>query len=425
MTAASISINMGGAAFHPYNESRFVCEHIVQTIVNRALGSVESQQRERIRSLSSPLTPVNEIVFPESSKGLMVKLRELSISNREFPITEHQKREIHQEVNNLMRGASDLDLLLLMKIIAQNTTSISLEMFVIVLQQLKLQHPELNEYLLGKDPILTVKSVDKLIEIFENQFGFEKGIITTQSEQDIPELINENMQSLEDCVKGWIVYNPDPEDPHLVSLFFQKKENQCSVFICNSVGHNIHFYAFQPLILKTIIEKAYKFPDFLNLKIYSYKCTRQNDGVSCPVFSLLDLKNIYEGSQKGRDIFEFLQSNGNPKNIMPKIQDDSDLQLYEVDKLPPDMMKATQSYNQLKFYRIASPTFNHIPVSFIRMSPAGKMLHVIQDEDLLERKLQCYQCVVASDGTRRNKYIERKRLDWIVLVISNLFSSEQ
>ena len=59
-----------------------------------------------------------------------------------------------------------------------------------------------------------------------------------------------------------------------------------------------------PLALKKIIEKLnFKSQLFDKLEIYSYNKKRQNDGMSCSVFSLLDLKNLYERKIKTRSRF--------------------------------------------------------------------------------------------------------------------------
>ncbi len=422
MTVNQVSLGGAVSAFRAYEDHRSICSGIVQEIVKYALDQI-AQTRRVIRSLSSPLALLSDIQFNEALRGLMNELKHLSLLNKEQPISKDKKQEMVKRIKAFIINANDSDLLLLMKLIAQNITAISLELFVEVLNKLKTRHPQLNEYIIGWDPILTPKAINNLISIFENQFGFEKGILSTQSIEDVPILITEILNAYQDGIKACIAYNPDEKDPHLVPVFIQKKENKTKVFICNSLGHDIHLPLFQPLVLKKIIEKSYKFTDLDNLQIFSYKPVRQNDSVSCPIFALLDLKNIYEGLKEGRDIFEFLQSNGNPKNIMPEIQDDSDLKIYEVDQLPPDMMKVTQSYTRLRSYSMKSSTFTHSPPSFDRISPVGLRCRILQDEEQLNKKITDYKCI-ASDGTPRNKYIERKRLNWIVLLISRFLQSD-
>ena len=226
-------------------------------------------------------------------------------------------------------------------------------------------------------------------------------------------------------MKGFVITNP-PDDPHLSPIFILKTGSTVQILSSDSKGHEISSKARVYDMCKAleIIKNKFCFKEkyFENLEIFSCKLQRQKDIVSCPIFSILDLKNLVERHREDGDtIFDFFKSCTSTRLIMHEMMDDSDLKLSEIGLLPPEMMKVTQSYSDLKTYASHSPelTGGRSP-TFIRKSPEGAQVFSTQTMDVLNASVMRAKCM-SPRSHPISKYVDKKRWGFIITILESHF----
>ncbi len=435
----------GGGLFRPIEHAeralyKFLVREdfdtIVRAVVEKAIYRSEAPlESPPLSGLRSPVpfrvTPVNFAETEENWQSLFALLKSISYGNTHKPIPRNLKKRVREEIITILSSGVNLqENLFLLWLLSQTISTDTLDHFVFVLNKIKTKYPKLNEYLISWDPIITPKGIANILKFFEDEYNFQENILSCKSANEIPALIKTYLEAEDETpfVKGFITYNPNPEDPHVVPIFIKKDEGKVKIFVINSLGHEITTSKREmPLVLRRLFEKfSHRSEYFDKLEIYSYKPVRQNDGSSCSIFSVLDLKNLYESHLDGFDIFKhFLEKEdrSNKRFITNLFMDDIEvgncLNLFEVDRLPPSMMKVTQSFRKLNLYRVASPAFSiHMP-AFLRIDARGEKRRVIQSIQTLNKAVD--------DSTKMNrlsqkinKYVERKRLELIVIMLSRI-----
>ncbi len=334
--------------------------------------------------------------------------------------------EINQLITHISSTSSLNEQIALLKLLENFTFFYTSKFFSVVLNEIATLHPEIREYFSLENPIITPKGISRILHHFESEYKFSRDCLSCQNVSDLPRLLEEILRSEESYImKGFVIANP-PEDPHLTPIFILKTGEKVNVFSSDSKGHEIssekHIWDMCEA-LKILIKTFRGRSDYFeNLKIYSCKLQRQRDGVSCPIFSTLDLKTLVERHTSTEEtIFEFFERYSEPKFIMHEIMDDSDLPLFEIDLLPPELMKVTQSYTALATYTAHSPKLEGgMTPCFIRKSPDGSPVFQFQTMEVLQRAVLSSKCI-SPVSRPESKYVDRKRWSFIIQILESHF----
>jgi hypothetical protein len=330
--------------------------------------------------------------------------------NQHHPLPQPLVDKIQSLVLPILAANRTRDILYLTSLLSSHNFFYTKDWFHQALDRLIASFPHLNPYFSGRDHILTPESTKILLSHFEKTYGFEPNILSCEPLENLFSLI-ENFLSSEPstAIKGWILYKKDHD--HLTPVFVKKEKNSLQILITNSQGLVQNGFVFDEC-------KKLSFPQFHTF-LYTCSSARQRDGSSCPVFSLLDLKNLLEAYHDGKDIFSFLSS----QPLKELLSQDPSMKVFSFSTLPPYMMKVTQSIKQLTSYYRASPDLfsGHSPV-FIRRSPTQEVLQTLQTLDLLKTCVETNSFINPS-GDVLNKYIERKYLQCVQIILSAVMPS--
>lgn len=312
-------------------------------------------------------------------KAIEQKLSLLSLRNQKEPILEAELKVIETDIDDYLFSASIEDIVELLQILSKNLNCYSLKFFKDALEELlsKSSCAHLSKYLILENLKLTPLGVSELLKFFEIKYSFPIDCIICLGHKELLKLIEE-IATLpnDDLTRGFIVYDSSGDDFHFSPVFLQKKGGKIRILITDSMGQD--YYVFKDgktegcLVFREIVhflnENAYRFS--FPFEIYTLKSLRQRDKGSCSLFSLLDIKNIFQRKDV-RDIFEFINVNGQSNPILKDFN--PRLQVFEFIYLPPDMMRETQSLSQLSEYERKSPAFRAFsPLAFIDASQAEK-----------------------------------------------------
>ncbi len=352
--------------------------------------------------------------------------------NREEPTPIEMLKEINSLITPFCKETEDTNLILILKMLSNSIFSESTQLFVKVLTRILTVHPDLHPYFseTDEDPIITPLGVGKILTFFESDYGFPKGALSSKTIEELPKILDEIILSLDDkIVKGFVISNPPIDlDPHLTPLFIVKNGTRVNIFISDSRGHNPACRSEKPYLcesLKTLIQYCEDHPQYWDkLSVYSYIGIRQRDYVSCPVFSIFDLKALLERYLcEAEDIFDFFKRISSPKSISSEVSSISELPIFEVDTLPPEMMKITQSYSQIRDYCSKSPSFEDskvMPVCLMRRSDSGTPYLVFPSTSLLERESLSYRSISQASDSFQNRYADHKRFSLITRIITHV-----
>ncbi len=313
-----------------------------------------------------------------------------------------------------------------------------------MLKELRKIAPEINRYFTDiefkevKDegPVLSAEGIRMLLRAEEGAFGHPAGMLSVADVSALPDLIEGMMNefSSSDMVQGWVVRNDlFRSDHHIVPVFAVKVKGKTHVFILDSLGHDVSSSLQErqlSFVLEDLIQHFRKKPSIdQRLALYSYKNKRQHaTSLDCVAFSLLDLKNLAERHIRGADnlviFFEKQSSEHQPRSITSVLTKGSVLPIFEIDILPPELMKVTQSKKQLAAYEINSPALNtsSVPV-FQRFNASGQIQQ--SPQTLEELKIKVSENERVSDERAQNLYVTRKRLAQTVHVIARHYFEKE
>ncbi len=199
----------------------------------------------------------------------------------------------------------------------------------------------------------------------------------------------------------------------------------------DSRGHN-----FDEEIAAKYMSEAFKaIVNFLELnpeisekvEVYSFKNKRQNDFVSCPIFSIHDLKTLSNMDERSDEtIFDFISSFSEPVRISENVSLASYLNIFEVGMLTPEMMKPTQSYTQIREYIKQSPRLERpmTPALSFRFSPSeSPFLEMPKSARMLEECTTTYRCRTPKKAGFENRYADYKRFTYITKIVRYLLDA--
>lgn len=326
------------------------------------------------------------------------------------------------------------DLLLLLKLLASHLVPGVERAFYYVLNELCEEVPAINEYMRkvsgqsGEGPVLTPKGVQKILEFFETTYDFAKGVLSTQPVSRLPFLVEEMTASYKEGeFRGWAVYCDNFEaEKHIVPVFAICHGGKVHVFVTDSLGHNVNEREPRFTLLSPALNILRSRSAHLGnrIELYSYQHKRQNGQVECAVFSILDLKCLYEMHVKkeGQSILEFCLSQSEP--FRPKVvtremlRNRYDLPFNELSALPPSMMKSVQSLTQFrKLEALYAEYLDGYDAS--RFDCYGETHKQMQDKTNLFEKVRS-STFKNLEGYEQNYYATKKRFSYIVYLITSI-----
>jgi len=383
---------------------------------------------------------------------------------------------LNQKINDLINEGHPKPLLMTLKFLSDYPFGEINTFFTKTLRALQNSIPHIvgETYIRedNEDPargqIVTPQSVQKLFTFFEQHFNIPKGLLTCQKLSVLPSLVNQMVKDMrEGEFKGWAVSNDISDfDLHMVPFFSIVQNGKVNVFIFDSIGHTSGEKFFPELedISCGFRELLMRNPNLQEwqdkVAIYSYAQRRQNDVRGCWAFVVQDLRDLVEMhlDPQAHSIVDFyspemqrldsptssmgsictnaeemlcLSSPNSPplrKDITPYLQPNNAIELYEVNSLPPAMMKVTQSLSKINRYcqesRILLEETAFKPHSAMRPSPNGEMIPVLQNLPNLESIIS-QNTIFNSDGNKQqNVYAGRMRFTYIVYLITSLWEEQ-
>lgn len=319
--------------------------------------------------------------------------------------------EITQRVDEILQSADSSDLLELWDLLLQHHYYDTKGFIGKILAKLKSEYSGIEAYIKGdRDPIMTPRAVQIILDCYHSNYKWEKDMISCHVIKCIPSLMDEMAMLPNDSYRGWIIQTSASD--HLTPVFVHKKEGKIQVLITDSRG-----ITGQKKVLEVF---QYLFHDREDIEIWTYKLNRQIDGISCPVFSILDLVNIFRSDPHMRDIFEFFRRYIPEADWADQSRPRAKLRVFGIDLLPPEMMKVTQSRRKLEQYTRSSPSFTKGPIPvFSRTSPDRIEFQTVETLERTVDKKTCYN----PSGYPLNKYVEKKHFRFLHIVLRALLEA--
>jgi hypothetical protein len=360
-------------------------------------------------------------------ENLLAEAKRLSRESLRTSIRDEIKMKIDQL---LYLDPKNDDLLILLNLLSKNVFSDTNYFFTRILIKILKENPALNEFFIeaDEDPIISIQGMALLINIFETEFSLERDKISTTFTTNLESLIRgfftEDSRSIS---KGYIVAAPpDFFDPHLSPIYFSKRGEKLKILITDSRGHNFDLEKAPKYLCETfkavlaILESDKELSS--RVELYSYKNKRQNDSVTCPIFSYLDLKTMIDMEFMEEDnIFDFIERTSSKEKLSCPLSISEELEVYEFGLLPSEMMKPTQSYTLIRSYIEKSPSLDASvsPSSQFKFSTAGSpFLSTPESFETLEETTTTYRCATPKKSGFENKYADSKRYAFITKIVS-------
>jgi hypothetical protein len=401
----------------------------------------EALTPERVNTLIRPLPlspsrityPAQRPIWFDSAHRLMDRL---SRYNQENPLSFADTYLIDEMVDYVIARQNWVESLMLLKLLAEFIVCDSKKWFFRVLASLrKLKRDDIDRFFedipsddQAEGPSLSPAGIDLLFRFFETKLDCPEGILSCQNLSDLPGLIRRQFDAGSNQIQGWVIHNDsDDFDHHVVPVFAINQYGKTHVFIFDSLGHTIS--ADENVIsasLLSLIDHFQSGDEKNRLVIYSYKIQRQNSEIGCATFSAHDLKNLCERHRHRKSIVDFYASQD--PDHMPRLVNEflrvvPELPVYEIVALPPEMMKVTQSFRQLRAYRESPPILSSTPPRFSRFTCSGSVRERVQDFGALDESVEKVERI-APDGNSLNLYVDQKRLEDIVCLISFYFDGK-
>ncbi len=436
---------------------------IVQNLANTTLSqnsqtltttTLQNQTKKEPHSPNKEFKAAIQPLHPSPSKDPELKqkpewhppvhrfLKLLAQRNQEEPITASDIHQVRTWAHQVIASRNPDAMMMFLKLLSQYTFLGAKQIFFEVLKELRKATPEINQYFkdipfdeADEGPVLSSLGIRQIIRMQEGSFGYPVGLLRQAGVTEISGLINEMIHSpLQDMIQGWLVENDRfREDPHNVPVLALKVKGKTHVFIFDSLGHNLSTSPKErqlSIVLEDLIETYRDKSIQQQPVVYSYKSKRQHGHtLDCVTFSLLDLKNLIERHLRGADnlvtFFEKQEHKNQPRSITSILANGSSLPIFEIDILPPELMKVTQSQKQIQAYVKNSPALDtsSVPV-FQRFTPFGEIQESPQTLPELANKVSENERVT-SDEKAMNLYIEKKRLSQMVYVLAFHFKEKK
>jgi hypothetical protein len=220
------------------------------------------------------------------------------------------------------------------------------------------------------------------------------------------------LADVDSITKRFVVSRSEsPDDPHLFPLFLYKDKETISLIMTDSRGCTSDPFPIEYL--------SKHLPD-TPLQIYAYPIKRQHDWFSCPVYSILDIMNEIELAMSGS--FCLL------KHVKDAAAKDPGLSkgkhdVYFIDRLPPSMMKVTQSFTAIEAHRTKTPSPEAVQPSFQRLSPDGIVEFREQSNGSLQAAVDTYT-FFSNSGDKENHYVQHKWLTFVKIILASTFPEE-
>ena len=386
-----------------------------------------------------PFTP-SRVTYPkqqfdwwDDTHHLLFRMGE---ANQEGIVSKDDVRQITAIAENLMGKGNPIELLMFMNLLSNFIFFDTKVIFFKVLARLRVLEPEINQFF-GKidvevpedGPGLTPLAIDSMFRFFEDEFGYKPSLLSCQPVSKLPELVETMIASDIDHLRGWAIHNDEMEDdPHIVPVFSIRIDGITHVFIFDSLGHDISSGRVSASLEKLGDYFGKKDPGG-KLAIYSYKIKRQHSPYGCATFSILDVKNLLERhSGDVGTIVDFYTKQADehkPHRVIYRLKDGTEFPIYEIDILPPEMMKVTQSVRQINAYKSGPPTLSpELMPTFSRYTSSGTIQNELQDIPALDRSVSEISRT-APDEKTRNLYVEQKRFAHIVYLLARYFKTEE
>jgi hypothetical protein len=396
---------------------------------------------ERYKTIKNPLPRAPEEMAYRQTRDPCLDVAHRALVtmadvNQKSPLPPSEMQPVKQIAQDLTVHRNQKDILMFMKTLSEFVVYETKGIFFGALKDLIQLCPELN-YLFLKtethDPIegpsLKPFAINDLCHFYEEEFHFSPGVLSCQPISKLTKLVSEFIRSDTSTMRGFVIHNDyDPFDGHVVPVFIIKYQGMNHLFIFDSRGHTVSNFPNETVVSRTLDELLEYFyeesEESKKISLYSYQIQRQFSEVGCATFSLLDLKNLYERHAGGFEhIVDFYRSQKEayrPKSLNDRI--DSSVPIYELNVLPPEMMKATQSRSQICHYQDRPPTLNpELTPVFLRSLPAGETCKKVQDLMNLRSAVNDSVRVSPTADRTRNLYVEKKRFSDIVILICRHF----
>ncbi len=449
--AAAPNITNPGAGNHTVKcecvKTQSAAEQLQEIVQNLANTTITQNQIKK-----EPLTPKKEYkttiqpLHPSPSKDPYAKpewhaevhrfLKKLAERNQEEPIVASDIQQVRTWALKIMASENPDEMRMFLKLLSQYYFLGAKQIFFELLKKLRKVTPEINQYFkdipfdeADEGPVLSTVGINQILRMQETDFGYPVRMLAAAGVTELSGLIEGIIHSpSQDMIQGWIVENDlFLEDPHLVPVLALKVKGKTHVFILDSLGHNLFSSPTErqlSFVLEDLIQSFRKSNSIdQQLALYSYKNKRQHAfSLDCGTFSLLDLKNLIERHLRGADdllTFYAKQDQKNqPRSITSILANGSSLPIFEIDILPPELMKVTQSKKQIQAYIENSPALDtsSMPV-FQRFTPSGQIQQSPQTLPELTTKISENERI-RSDERAMNLYVDRKRLAQIVYVLA-------
>ena len=399
---------------------------------------------QRVNTLIRPLPPSpSRLVYhpkrPDWWDNAHRLLRDLALRNQENPLGQRDLVEVYRLTDLLIANRNPVELLMFMKLLSEFIVYDSKKLFFKVLVALRNLRPEINQFFfdidtddLSEGPSLSPMAINEMFRFYEEEFHYPVGMFSYQNLSALRGFVDQIIESDSDQIRGCILHNDlQSDDPHVVPLFALKRNGITHLFIFDSLGHSISSVQDKTQIsaaLKFLIESYQNRSDLRGkLELYSYKNKRQNSEVGCVTFSLLDLKNLCERHiHQGVNIIDFYFSQEQehlPRCVNHDLQIGSDVAVYEIDTLPPEMMKVTQSVKKFDYYQQHPPVLSPPIPQFIRYAHGEGTVDTFQDLKALHKSVD--QVIrTTPEGNVVNFYVEQKRFTDIVYLMTRYFNSD-
>jgi len=442
-------------------------QEIVQNLANTTLsrnsqGQIKTTTTTQIQTKKDPHTPNKAFKAeiqplhssPSHDPNLELKpvwhadvhrlLNQLARRNQEVPILAPDIQQVRTWAHEVMASKNPDDMRMFLKLLSQYYFLGAKQIAFEVLKTLRKVTPEINQYFkdipkeylkdlsfdeASEGPVLSTLGIRHILRMQEGAFGYPTGMLGIAGVTELPSLIDDIMQSpSQDMIQGWVVENDlFRQDHHIVPVLALKVKGKTHIFIFDSLGHNLSDDPNErqlSFVLEDLIQSYRKQKSIEEqLALYSYKNKRQHAlSLDCVTFSLLDLKNLIERHVRGADDLLTFYAKQDPKNqprsITSILAKGSSLPIFEIDILPPELMKVTQSKKQIQAYVENSPALNSssVPV-FQRFTPLGQILESPQTLPALTTKVSENERV-RSDEKAMNLYVDRQRIAHIVYVLA-------
>ncbi len=349
--------------------------------------------------------------------------------NRSRPLEKEEIEEIQEIAERITFQKDPIVQLGFLKLLSEFIFFDAKRIFFEVLGGMIDQFPEIEPYfkdlpLKRKEIVFTPKGIEKLLFILTKNYKLPLGALSLLPHQDLPFEIEQIIESKkENIVHGWILYDP-AECYHYTAAFAYKKNGMTHLYIFDSLGHSIKRYDITSFDLDSFNDHFLCREELIEkVKIYSYKNKRQYSGPGCSVLAICDLKHLLERivfyKKNLIDFYAEQKEENQPRLIAQEIDPDLKLSIYELNILPPELEKSSQSIDELIDFGKHPPNVIDAPHVY-RYNPSWDLIE--KEQDLNEYiKTVGKSLRFKREDSIHNLYLEQKRLQRVVELLVHHF----